>query len=129
LHVEGYAIYNKPLTIKAMQLAKANNALISLSLGSFELVRAFRETLIKMLTTYVDIVFANEEEAKEMLGGKGTAEEALEYMASLCTVAVVTLGKNGCVVMSGDDKIQCPVEPVPDSKVVDTTGAGDLFAR
>lgn len=128
--MEGYAIYNKPLTLKAMQLAKANNALISLSLGSFELVQAFRDTLIKMLATYVDIVFANEEEAKAILGGKGgSAEQALDYMASLCTVAVVTLGKNGCVAKSGDETIHCPVEPVPGNQVVDTTGAGDLFAR
>jgi len=68
LHVEGYSIYNQPLTLRAMQLAKQNQSMVSFDLGSFELVRQFKPLLLDMLRNYVDIVFSNSEEARELMG-------------------------------------------------------------
>lgn len=123
-HVEGYAIYNKNLTIRAMQMAKRHNALVSFDLGSFELVRHFKPLIIELLRNYVDIVFANEEEANELVGGGGP-DECVDYLATMCHVAVVMMGPKGCLVKSKSDKYRCPTQPV---KAVDTTGAGDCFA-
>lgn len=123
-HVEGYSIYNLPLTVKAMSLAKKNKSTVSFDLGSFELVRCFRKTLVELIHKYVDVVFCNEEEGYELMAGKGTPEQTVDYLATLCEVAVVMMGDQGCWVKSGSDKIRCPAKPI---KPVDTTGAGDLF--
>jgi len=129
LHVEGYSIYNEPLTLKAMQLAKQNGSMVSLDLGSFELVRQFKPLLLDMLRNYVDIVFSNSEEARELMGGvpgRDVPEKCVDYLAKYCKVAVVMMGKDGCWVKSGNEKYKCPADVV--ANPIDTTGAGDLFA-
>lgn len=134
LHVEGYSIYNQPLTLRAMQLAKQHQSMVSFDLGSFELVRQFKPLLLDMLRNYVDIVFSNSEEARELMGvsydhGGDTiavAEQCVDYLAKFCKVAVVMMGRDGCWVKSGNEKYQCPADVVQNP--VDTTGAGDLFA-
>lgn len=132
LHVEGYSIYNQPLTFRAMQLAKQNNSMVSFDLGSFELVRQFKTTVLDMLKNYVDIVFANSEEARELLNEpkstntRDVAEKCADYLAKYCKVAVVMMGKDGCWVKSGNEKYACPADVV--ANPIDTTGAGDLFA-
>lgn len=122
-HVEGYAIYSKDVVIRAMKLAKKCNATVSFDLGSFQLVRQFKPLLLELLRRYVDIVFCNESEARELIDG--TPEECVDYLASICKVSVVTMGPSFCFVKSGTNKYRCPTEPV---KAVDTTGAGDCFA-
>jgi sugar/nucleoside kinase (ribokinase family) len=134
LHVEGYAIYNQPLTLRAMQLAKQNNLMVSFDLGSFELVRQFKPVILDLLRNYVDIVFANSEEARELMGesndsfasSENIAERCVDFLSKYCKVAVVMMGKKGCFVKSGNEKYQCPADVVPNP--IDTTGAGDLFA-
>jgi sugar/nucleoside kinase (ribokinase family) len=109
-----------------MRLAKENKAMVSIALGSYELVRAFKGTLIDILSKYVDIIFANEAEAKELY--PGSAEDAVDYLATLSHIAVVTCGKKGCWIKCGEQKYYVPVKTVAKHKVVDTTGAGDVFA-
>nr|CAG4715686.1 unnamed protein product [Naegleria fowleri] len=136
LHVEGYAIYNQPLTIRAIQLAKSVGAMVSFDLGSFELARSFKPLILEYLSNYVDIVFCNSEEARELLG-HDDPEAAVEYLASFCRVAIVMMGREGCWVKEGaspgktgkGEKYRHHLSP---EEVVehplDTTGAGDLFA-
>jgi len=132
LHVEGYSIYNQPLTFRAMELAKQNQSMVSFDLGSFELVRQFKPTILNMLKNHVDIVFANSEEARELIGEskdakvRDVAEKCADYLAQYCKVAVVMMGKEGCWVKSGNEKYACPADVV--ANPIDTTGAGDLFA-
>lgn len=144
LHIEGYSIYNLPLTLKAMQLAKQNASMVSFDLGSFELVRKFKPILLDLLRNYVDIVFANREEAKELISNNSNLnpvlqcqqqkdnednslpERCVDYLAGYCRVAVVMMGKDGCWVKSGNEKYKCPADVV--ANPIDTTGAGDLFA-
>lgn len=121
--VEGYCIYNLPLMLRAMEYAKANGAIISYDLGSFELCRKFKDLLVnKILKNYVDIVFANEVEAKELC--KGSPEQAVDFLASICHVAVVMMGEKGCWVKSQNCKYKCPTKPV---SATDTTGAGGVI--
>lgn len=77
----------------------------------------------KIIKNYVDIVFANEEEAKSFTGKE--PEEALNDFAELCDIAVVKIGKKGSMIKKGKDIRY--INSI-DAKSVDTTGAGDLYA-
>ena len=56
----------------------------------------------------------------------GSFEEAADAVAGECELAALTRSEKGCVVVSGQERIAVPAVPV--EKVVDTTGAGDMFA-
>ncbi|HRR27790.1 MAG TPA: adenosine kinase [Victivallales bacterium] len=123
LHVEGYMLFNDALSLKILRLAKNCGLRISLDLSSFEVVRAFKN-LCEILSDYVDIVFANEDEAAEFTNGK-KPEEALNKLSELCEIAVVKLGKEGAIIRSKKDFCKVPAKIVD---AVDTTGAGDMWA-
>jgi len=123
LHLEGYLVLNTALVEKALQLAKSNGMTVSLDLASYNVVEANLEFLRNITSKYVDIVFANEEEAKAFTGK--SPEEALEEIATMCEIAVVKTGKSGSLIK--DKHSFSKVEATP-SKVIDTTGAGDLYA-
>jgi sugar/nucleoside kinase (ribokinase family) len=122
-HLEGYLVFNEALVEKALKTAKENNMLVSLDLASFNVVEAKLDFLRNMVKKYVDIVFANEEEAKAFTGK--APEAALDEISSMCKIAVVKVGKNGSLIKEGTNSVQ--VNAIP-AKVIDTTGAGDLYA-
>lgn len=124
LHIEGYLIINHELIEKAMSLAKENGLRVSLDLASYNVVEENLEFLRYLIEKYVDIVFANEEEAAAFTDGKDP-EAALDMISSICDIAVVKIGKHGAWVKRGDYK-DC--EPEFPAKRVDTTAAGDNFA-
>ena len=123
LHIEGYLVLNQPLMNKAAQLAKENNMKISLDLASFNVVEDNLEFLKEYVKNNVDIVFANEEEAKAFTGKE--PEEALNELAEQSEIAVVKIGKNGSLVKSNNKVYK--IDPFK-AKPIDTTGAGDLYA-
>lgn len=123
VHIEGYALYNGSLVRRAMELAKEAGALVSFDMASFEVVQKYKETILELISSYADIVFANEDEAKTLTGL--FPSEACDKLKSMCKVAVILVGEDGCWVGSGDYKHHSPAVA---SKVIDTTGAGDLFA-
>jgi Sugar kinases, ribokinase family len=122
-HIEGYLVFNKELVETALKMAKAKNMTVSLDLASYNVVEANRDFLKEMIKNYVDVVFANEEEAKAFTGK--APEKALSDIASLCSIAVVKIGKNGSLIQQGKDSYSVGAIA---SKVIDTTGAGDLYA-
>ncbi len=122
-HVEGYLVQNNKLLEKALKLAKENNIKISLDLASFNVVEDNIEFLKENVKKYVDIVFANEEEARAFTGKE--PEEALDVIAQDCEIAIVKVGKDGSFIKQKDNKIKIDSINV---KPVDTTGAGDLYA-
>ncbi len=124
LHVEGYLIINHELIEKAMQLAKENGLKISLDLASYNVVEDNLEFLRYLIEKYVDLVFANEEEAATFTDGEDP-ESALDLISSMCEIAVVKIGKHGAWVKNGNYKNRQPEFP---AKRVDTTAAGDNFA-
>jgi len=93
-------------------------------LASYNVVEENLEFLRYLIEKYVDIVFANEEEAAAFTDGNDP-ETALDMISSLCDIAVVKIGKHGAWVKHGDYK-DC--EPEFPAKRVDTTAAGDNFA-
>ncbi len=123
MHMEGYLLFNKPLAMKMLAAAKSSGLCISLDLSSFEVVKAFGD-IGSLLDEYVDIVFANEDEAAAFSGG-GEPEAALDSLSKLCGIAAVKLGKDGALIKRGPELCRVPARKV---KAVDSTGAGDMWA-
>lgn len=123
VHVEGYLVQNHELLETILKLAKESGLEISLDLNSYNVVEENLEFLRTMVTKYVDIIFANEEEAKAFSGTDPF--KALNDLSHLTKIAVVKVGSKGSLVKQGDQVVT--VEPIR-ANPVDTTGAGDLYA-
>ena len=123
LHVEGYLVQNHELLERILKLAQKNGMKISLDLASYNVVEDNLEFLGDMVKQYVDIVFANEEEAKAFSGVD--PRNALDYLAKLTQIAVVKVGSKGSLVKQGEEVVIIP--PIK-ARAFDTTGAGDLYA-
>ncbi|XP_047325749.1 uncharacterized sugar kinase slr0537 [Impatiens glandulifera] len=124
-----YAIANLDIIHSAIRIAKQEGLFISLDLASFEMVRKFREPLLELLESRnIDLCFANEDEAMELLRGEENSnpEAALEFLSKYCKWAVVTLGANGCTAKNGKEIVKVPA--IGETIAKDATGAGDLFA-
>lgn len=122
LHLEGYLMHNQPLVERGVKMAKERGMVVSIDLASHNIVERNNPFLHKIVKGYADIVFANELEA-EIFTGKGGVD-ALDELARLSSVAVVKLGERGSLVRSGNEFYT--IAPYP-AKVVDTTGAGDVY--
>jgi len=124
LYLEGYLIFNLPLVEQACWMAKNNDMCVALDLASFNVVKEMLPAFDRIINDYVDIVFANEEEARAFTGGMNP-REALDEIAKKCEIAVVKTGANGSWIKRGDEVIRVDALKV---NAVDTTGAGDLYA-
>lgn len=122
-HIEGYLVQNHALIERAVELAKEKGLKVTLDMASYNVVEENLEFLKGLLEKYVDVVFANEEEAKSFAGKE--PEEALMHFSELCEIAVVKTGRTGSMVKSGDSKHI--IQPIR-ANSIDTTGAGDLYA-
>ncbi len=123
LHIEGYLVQNHALIEAALKIAKENGLLVSIDMASFNIVEANIEFLHRMIREYVDIVFANDDEAMALTGLQ--PEEALHAIAEMCNIAVVKLGAQGSLIKTGDRVVKIEAIKV---KSIDTTGAGDIYA-
>ena len=124
LYVEGYLVQNHNLILQAVKMAKTLGLKICLDLASYNIVEADKEFFTLLVKDYVDIVFANEEEARAFTGT--APEQALEILNELCEITIVKLGARGALLMHKGEKVQ--VEAMPVDNVVDTTAAGDFYA-
>lgn len=124
IHIEGYLVQNHDLIRKVCRTAKQLGLQTSIDLASYNVVTDNLELLRNLVTEYIDIVFANEEESAAFTEGKAP-EEALHEIASMAQVAVVKLGKRGASAMQDGIESFVPGQRVD---VVDTTAAGDFFA-
>jgi len=122
-HIEGYLVQNHHLIEKAVRLAKKNDLQVSLDMASFNVVEANRDFLSSIIEEYVDIVFANEEEAKAFTGQ--SPEKAVESISKDCALAIVKLGEKGSIIQRKNEKF---IVPAFKANCIDTTGAGDLYA-
>jgi len=122
-HIEGYLVQNHELLRKAVALAKENNVKVSLDLASFDVVQDNLEFLKEIIADYVDIVFANEDEAKAFTNMD--PELALHEISKSSEVSIVKIGEKGSLIKQGE---QIHTIGVIEAKSIDTTGAGDLYA-
>ena len=113
----------KAAIMKAIEIAKTNGGLVSFDVADPFVVNLNKDEFAKLITDHADVVFANQEEAK-LLYGLSPEETAKKIMES-GAIAVVKLGAKGALVGKDGELIQ--ISPV-ETTVVDTTGAGDMFA-
>ena len=122
-YIEGYLVQNHDLIRKAVYLAKDAGMLVALDLASYNVVEQNIDFLKEVVTNSVDILFANEDEAKAFTGKE--PEDALIQLSELVDIAVVKIGSKGSLIKQGSQRIH--IEAI-ESTCIDTTGAGDLFA-
>lgn len=122
-HIEGYLVQNQALIRKAVEMAHAAGCIISIDLASYNVVESNSAFLHDIVDTYVDIVFANESEAKAFTGMEPL--QAIRDISRHCKIAVVKTGKAGSMVQCGEELHQ--IAPWP-AKAIDATGAGDTYA-
>lgn len=122
-YIEGYLVANPDMLRKAIRTAKEKGLKIAIDLASYNVVEESRDFLLELVNDYVDIVFANEQESYALTGLQ--PEAALHYLAERCEIAVVKVGAKGAFVQRGNETVTIP--PMQ-ADVVDTTGAGDMWA-
>lgn len=128
-YFEGY-LWDPPRAKDAIldcaRIAHANGREVSMTLSDSFCVDRYRaEFLDLMRSGTIDIVFANKQEALALYETEDF-DAALDALASDCRLAAVTMSEEGAVILSGGERVR--VDAFPVEKVVDTTGAGDLFA-
>jgi sugar/nucleoside kinase (ribokinase family) len=128
LYMEGY-LYDRPEAKEAFRyaarVAHANDRLVSLTLSDSFCVDRHRGDFRALVTDEVDLLFGNEAELMSLYE-VDSMDEALSAVRRDCSLAVITVGADGCMVVTADDVLHAPAQPV--DQVLDTTGAGDLFA-
>lgn len=127
-YVEGYlwdAPAAKQAVLKAFDAAHAAGRKVSITLSDSFCVHRYREEFRDLIRNKVDILFGNEAEIKALYEVE-TFEEALEAARKEAKIAALTRSEKGSVVIKGSETYEVPAAPV--AKVVDTTGAGDLYA-
>jgi sugar/nucleoside kinase (ribokinase family) len=128
LYMEGY-LYDrdeaKAAFRHAAQVAHRHGRLVSLTLSDSFCVERHRDDFRALVADEVDLLFGNEHELVSLYE-VDTLDEAIELVQHDCQLAIVTVGARGCLVVTPDGVLHSPAEPV--ERVLDTTGAGDLFA-
>jgi sugar/nucleoside kinase (ribokinase family) len=128
VYLEGYLWEQesaKSAMREAIALAHANDAAVALSLSDPFCVEHHRNEFLELLKGDLEMVFANEEEIV-LLFGADDFDGAVRAVEETGVLAVLTRGAGGSVVVAATGPVEVPVAPV--DRVVDTTGAGDLFA-
>lgn len=124
-HVEAYLLEDpslRELVFDLVKRAKAQGAKISFDLSDPALITRIKPVILDFLDV-VDVLFANEAEAKEFTGETDVA--AARALSNLCEIAVVKLGEQGSIIVSGSEQIAIKPEVVVP---VNTNGAGDAYA-
>jgi len=129
LYLEGYLFGpEKPRAamMKAVDIAHSAGRKVAFTLSESVCIAGRKEGFGKMIDGGgVDLLFANEDEALQ-LTGRSDLESALSELRVKVPTLVITRGPEGAIAIDGDERISIPAAPV--GEVVDTTGAGDLFA-
>jgi sugar/nucleoside kinase (ribokinase family) len=123
--LEGYLVQNHALITKAAATAKAAGLKVAIDLASFNVVEENLEFLRKLVSDYVDILFANEEEAR-VFSGEEEPLNALQYISEMCELAIVKIGIKGALIKHGSEVVHVGIMQA--ARRVDTTGAGDFYA-
>jgi len=127
LYIEGYLVTSqtgREACIAARKVAEANNVKTVLTLSDPAMVQFFRGGLEEMIGDGVDILFANESEAKAWTG-KETIDQSVTALSTIAKIIVITLGSKGALIYDGVKQLM--IDPVP-VKAIDSNGAGDMFA-
>ena len=127
LYIEGY-LFDQPEAKEAIyhccDLAKSQNKKVALSLSDSFCVERHRIDFLNLIENYVDIIFANEHEIKSLY--KSDLTQSINTIKNNVDFGAITLGSKGAIVF--ENITQYYIDPIFIEELVDTTGAGDLFA-
>ena len=120
----------KESILRAIKVCRANGAKIVFDVADPFAVGRYKDDFLRLFKEEVDVGFCNTSEAAilfDLESGKGPEQnqQAAELLGDLVETAVLKIGKDGSLVRNGGTTIHTPGESV---QVVDTTGAGDMFA-
>ena len=127
-YLEGYLWDNenaKQAMKKMVSICKSDNQQIAFTLSDLFCVDRHRKSFSELIKLNVDILFGNEEEILAMAQVSSIAD-GIEYAKSLGVLTAITLASNGSLIVYNNEVIEIKPEKV--EKVIDTTGAGDLYA-
>lgn len=125
LYVEGYLVQDHELIRAAVRTAKQCGLKVAIDLASFNVVDENLEFLRGLVQEYVDIVFANEDEAIAFTG-ENEPINALQAISQLCELAIVKIGIRGALIKHRSEVVHVGIMAA--ARRVDTTGAGDFYA-
>ncbi|NJK40350.1 MAG: adenosine kinase [Acaryochloridaceae cyanobacterium SU_2_1] len=126
-YIEGYLVTSpsaKSAAIKARDLAKAAGRKVSLTLSDLNMVTFFKEGLLEMMGSELDLLFANESEALKM-ADTTDINTAIAHCQSLAKTFAITRGSQGSLIYDGQRLHEIAPTPVT---AIDTVGAGDMYA-
>ena len=126
-YIEGYLVTgetSKQAAITAKEIATNAGQKVALTLSDQNMAKFFKQGLLDMLGTGVDLLFANESEAFELAGTQYLAE-AVKYLKTISKTFALTLGAKGSLIFDGRALIEIAPFPV---QAIDTVGAGDMYA-
>ena len=125
VYLEGYLLFNTAFFDAVVAKANAAGTAVILDCGSFDVVNIFRDHIRRILAERrIFGLLANEDESRALT--ETDPEPSLEWISQHVDLAVVKLGARGALLAEGSRRVVVPVTRV--SKVLDTTGAGDLWA-
>ena len=127
LYIEGYLVTgdnSREAAIYARQHAEQHGVKTAISLSDPNMVSFFKAGLLEMIGDGVDLLFSNEDEAKGM-ADTDDLEQALAYLQTLAKNVVVTRGAEGAVILTDNSTLHVPAA---ETNLLDTNGAGDMFA-
>ena len=127
-YLEGYLWDNekaKKAMKKMIDICKADHQKIAFTLSDLFCVDRHRNSFKELIVNDVDILFGNQDEFSAMVNSKNL-DDGITYAKSLNNLSILTLAEKGSLIIVNNEVIEITAEPV--KKVVDTTGAGDLYA-
>lgn len=126
--IEGY-LWDTPAAknaiSKSIEIAIKNSTLVSLSLSDVFCVERYRKEFLDLTKNKIDLLFGNEGEFKSLFECDNI-EKIIQELSTLNKIFVVTMGEKGVTLVHKKEIVKAPSEKI--EKVVDLTGAGDLFA-
>ena len=124
LFLEGY-LWDEGEPKKAFEKAIKFSNKVAMSLSDLFCVQRHKNNFLELVKNKLDITFANEKEIISLIDGK-RVEDIIEFSKKIKKLIVITRGEKGALAVNGDEVIECPAKK--NLKIVDLTGAGDLFA-
>ena len=128
LYLEGYLwdLDNAKKAIrKAIESARKSDAIVAFSISDQFCVDRFRDEFLEIVYNYADIIFANESEIKSLFE-TNELESAIKECQNTKKIFAITLGEKGAKIIKNSEIVE--INPEKIENLVDTTGAGDLFA-
>ncbi len=127
-YLEGY-LWDLPdaksALVRAAEYARAAGRTVALSLSDAFCVQRHRASFLELIEQHVDILFGNEEEIVTLYEAVDF-DDAVVYARRFNGIAALTRGEYGSLIIRGDETNMIDAAPV--TRVIDTTGAGDLYA-